>query len=762
MAREVESNIIGPMPVETFLDEFVRSEKGLKLACSDQYPASFFDTVPTTATDTQRNSWKSARKTRQAKFKKCGKEKGMAEPWARRLNTLMPQYKSVNSSDSPDAQSDWDKKWRPDVSTYKKPEKGSYGASKILKGFKETQLDRVELVTEIKTTKNAVQAFQDAVHKNANPKEHEFLLDGKGAELLRGKVATMATEVLNRQHRTCFFMVLITDPHARLIRVDRAGIVVSAAIQFRIDPLPLIDFFLHFNNLSREGRGLDPTVRDPTLKEQAIAHEKLSAPKDGRGVKVIAVPGNGQGESSREVLAYRPMVDAASLTGRCTRTYKVWDLKDNVFRFLKDTWRPDTEDSEKESAVLRELKEHGVPHIPDLICGDDIEGNVTRTQDFLDAPWVGARKRKPIDPRVNHRLLENLVPRFLEDCKNIRGVFQVIYDALVAHQKAYECGWLHRDISDNNVLVLEFEDRGVLADWELAIRVKDRNDEPVDRSKRPHYRTGTWDFMSIKLLSSLDAAHTVLDDLESFFWLVLHVSIRVVPIQSRLADVNTIMKDLFHASSWDSNTRSFFGGGYKEHCLLIDGGSTSFSNLTFPGNKALDSWYKKVRLALRASFTRSASSEEQSGFNHDFLAQQFTTALESTEWSKEPLMGSESRVVVKAKGGPTTAARGAGKRDLATMQGSDDDVAQHGEEDDDENQGGDGDCDGDAEEGQGEADDDEGEDEEAEDEEAEGMDESEGEGPEDEDEGADGSGEPPMKSLRLDAQGTRRSTRRTA
>src|SRR5690606_21220580 len=105
---------------------------------------------------------------------------------------------------------------------------------------------------------------------------------------------------------------------------------------------------------------------------------------------------------------------------------------------------------------------------------------------------------------------------------------------------------------------------------------------------------------------------------------------------------------LFHTSSWNSNTRSFFGGASK-HYLFIDGGVASFSDLTFPGNKALDSWYKKVQLTLRTSLSQPAASENTSDFNHDFMAQQFKTALESTEWSKEPLMGSESKVVVKTK-----------------------------------------------------------------------------------------------------------------
>ena len=50
----------------------------------------------------------------------------------------------------------------------------------------------------------------------------------------------------------------------------------------------------------------------------------------------------------------------------------------------------------------------------------------------------------------------------------------------LAHEAAYNVGYLHRDISDNNVMVV-LEDgkpiEGILADWDLALWVKDKNGE---------------------------------------------------------------------------------------------------------------------------------------------------------------------------------------------------------------------------------------------------------------------------------------------
>jgi len=63
----------------------------------------------------------------------------------------------------------------------------------------------------------------------------------------------------------------------------------------------------------------------------------------------------------------------------------------------------------------------------------------------------------------------------------------------LAHEAAYNVGYLHRDISDNNVMVV-LEDgkpvKGILADWDLALRVKDENGNWIkEHNRRQRCRT---------------------------------------------------------------------------------------------------------------------------------------------------------------------------------------------------------------------------------------------------------------------------------
>ncbi|EGO18526.1 hypothetical protein SERLADRAFT_403720, partial [Serpula lacrymans var. lacrymans S7.9] len=106
----------------------------------------------------------------------------------------------------------------------------------------------------------------------------------------------------------------------------------------------------------------------------------------------------------------------------------------------------------------------------------------------------------------------------------------------------YGDGWLHRDISDGNVLLLpEPEIRkpltrfectknltkcvGVISDGDQAIRWRE-----LDR-KLEKRRSGTLPFISMRLLNAWNknqpVLHTFADDLESFFWVILCVLLNI-------------------------------------------------------------------------------------------------------------------------------------------------------------------------------------------------------------------------------------------
>ncbi|TBU26657.1 hypothetical protein BD311DRAFT_601956, partial [Dichomitus squalens] len=89
---------------------------------------------------------------------------------------------------------------------------------------------------------------------------------------------------------------------------------------------------------------------------------------------------------------------------------------------------------------------------------------------------------------------------------------------------------LHRDVSGGNILILPRicgDDNGsyiawcgVLADWEMS--------KPLDNvsgEARQPERTGTWQFLSVAMLSRSKEVE-ICDELESFFYVILYYAVR--------------------------------------------------------------------------------------------------------------------------------------------------------------------------------------------------------------------------------------------
>ncbi|KAG1869753.1 hypothetical protein C8R48DRAFT_567043, partial [Suillus tomentosus] len=68
---------------------------------------------------------------------------------------------------------------------------------------------------------------------------------------------------------------------------------------------------------------------------------------------------------------------------------------------------------------------------------------------------------------IHYCLVLNIVATPITSFISSRQVVEVVQDALIAHQDAYEdCDILHRDLSVGNIMVHENE--GILIDWDLA------------------------------------------------------------------------------------------------------------------------------------------------------------------------------------------------------------------------------------------------------------------------------------------------------
>jgi len=101
----------------------------------------------------------------------------------------------------------------------------------------------------------------------------------------------------------------------------------------------------------------------------------------------------------------------------------------------------------------------------------------------------------------------------MECFEDSKELLHASYDAYEALLPAYEKNnRLHRDISTGNVILIWNEASGrrqsILADWEFSVQMDEEG------KARDFAKTGTWKFMSIRIISEPGGQHSVQDDME--------------------------------------------------------------------------------------------------------------------------------------------------------------------------------------------------------------------------------------------------------
>ena len=262
---------------------------------------------------------------------------------------------------------------------------------------------------------------------------------------VRGQLASYADLLFTVQQRTEVFMLFVIGRRFRIIRWDRAGVIVTKSIDYFEDWGPLCNFFWRIAQLPDHKLGLDPTATrlsqsDPDwsmMDAFAIALESdvSSEPRDLRDEELQSEEQESEEQESEEqgmeeqgfvfdyvrqtfarsladsrwpryrlqvnhsrttryFLVGKPAVYTSGAIGRGTRGYVAIDLQTHRFVWLKDSWRAFYNEMEKEGTIVERLKNAGIAGVPTVICHGDVARQRTATSAWWERKNPRGVKRK--------------------------------------------------------------------------------------------------------------------------------------------------------------------------------------------------------------------------------------------------------------------------------------------------------------------------------------------------------------------------------
>ncbi|CAL1700360.1 unnamed protein product [Somion occarium] len=369
------------------------------------------------------------------------------------------------------------------------------------------------------------------------------LPDTKNACGTRGQVAEYIIEVLSRQHRRFTFAFYIYRNFARFLVVDRVAAVMTPPFDYVKDPKTFLKFFYRLARADAPAQGYDPTValaspasitmlkehmaRDhgsiETLIHDAMNDAILYGTSSIWPFYTVEVHDNESDEKSYFLIG-KPQTPCPSMFGRATKGFIAFDLAQHNFVWLKDSWRLASEHYHPEWEVYRKLHEKNVENIATMRCGGDVHGpklQCTLTQESI----TDCRLKS----RIHCRLVLNEVGRPLKTHQTSCDLIFIVACAFKAHSQAWrKAKVLHRDVSDNNIMITEtivdgeVTLTGILIDWDLC---KYREQLKV-RVATNENRSGTWQFISALRLQYPMKFYELADDVESFVHVINWCALR--------------------------------------------------------------------------------------------------------------------------------------------------------------------------------------------------------------------------------------------
>ncbi|TFK59226.1 hypothetical protein BDN72DRAFT_781032 [Pluteus cervinus] len=358
-----------------------------------------------------------------------------------------------------------------------------------------------------------------------------FQRDSIAARETLGQIYLAATAHLAAQFRTHVFTLLVFPKYSRLIRWDRAGMVVTSKIRHADKGHLITTFFKRFGKASPEARGVDTTVQAHGLNvvEEAKVRKLLATRSDTVLYKVLV-------GSKSFIIGDTVLLSASSAFGRATRWYRAYDptaAKNGlpcVF-ILKDTWRIWTPNRPTEYDILKRLEDAEVEHVPVAVCGSDVDpaletNHRTKTQEYVNRSWN--KRQLPLRVHRHYRLVTEELDKHMQDCTTVKEAVTMIRDASIGHQQAHDkAGIVHGDVNWANIMTKRDINgilRGYLIDWDMCKLLNE--DGSLEDCDQVPERTGTWSFIAARLIAEPGPTtlQTRVDDVESFFHVLIYLA----------------------------------------------------------------------------------------------------------------------------------------------------------------------------------------------------------------------------------------------
>lgn len=289
-----------------------------------------------------------------------------------------------------------------------KPDIGLYSSNRVGKPI--IQASEAELFGEFKLAKED-EPFR-VVEPGKKGKNMPLEVDSLTARDTRGQIALYINSIQATQQRTRVFFFYIRANQCRLLCHARAGTRVTPPFDYTELPY-LHQFFWRFTHALPEGRGhdtsfvqIDAESQDPVAE---TARVKLGISSTEPLFRILA---DGKDFYVSEPFTLTHLYPA----GRGTRCFSAYDPVLKSVVLLKDTWR--VTDYPEEHLTYKELHEHDVEYIPEVVAAGTVEGR------FHKATMEGRKY-------VHYRIVLNVVGKPLYTATSSHQFIMALYCAFL-------------------------------------------------------------------------------------------------------------------------------------------------------------------------------------------------------------------------------------------------------------------------------------------------------------------------------------------